>query len=75
VIKYDPKSAEGYFYLGKSQELLGDQTDALNNYNQAFNLADSQGKTELAATIKISLAMMLQSMNSQLPTPELTPTK
>lgn len=75
LIKYDPKSAEGYFYLGKSQELLGDQTDALNNYNQAFNLADAQGKSELAATIKISLAMMLQSMNSQLPTPEMTPTK
>jgi tetratricopeptide (TPR) repeat protein len=75
VIKYDPKSAEGYFYLGKSQELLGDQTTALNNYNQAFTLADAQGKSELAATIKISMAMMLQSMNSQLPTPEMTPTK
>ncbi len=73
VIKYDPKSAEGYFYLGKSQELLGDQADALTNYNQAFNLADTQGKTELAATVKISMAMMLQSMNSQLPTPEMTP--
>jgi tetratricopeptide (TPR) repeat protein len=74
LIAYNPKSAEGYFYLAKSEELLGDQNTALENYNQAFTLADGQGKTELAATIKISMAMMMQAMNSQLPTVELTPT-
>jgi tetratricopeptide (TPR) repeat protein len=74
LIAYNPKSAEGYFYLAKSEELLGDQNTALDNYNQAFNLADSQGKTELSATIKISMAMMMQSMNSQLPTLETTAT-
>ncbi len=75
LIAYNPKSAEGYFYLAKSEELLGEQNQALNDYNQAFTLADAQGKSELAATIKISMAMMMQSMNSQLPTFELaTPT-
>jgi len=74
LINYDPKSAEGYFYLAKSQELLGDQNTALDNYNTAFNLADAQGKSELAATIKISMAMMMQSMNVQMPTSETTPT-
>jgi len=74
LINYNPKSAEGYFYLAKSEELLGEQTTALDNYNTAFNLADSQGKTELAATIKISMAMMMQSMNSQLPSLGGTPT-
>jgi len=74
LIAYDPKSAEGYFYLAKSEELLGDQTTALDNYNKAFALADAEGKEELAATIKISMAMMMQTMNSQLPTLETTPT-
>jgi tetratricopeptide (TPR) repeat protein len=74
LIDYNPKSAEGYFYLAKSQEILGDQLTALDNYDKAFTLADEQGKAELAATIKISMAMMMQSMNSQFPTPEMTPT-
>jgi tetratricopeptide (TPR) repeat protein len=75
LISYNPKSAEGYFYLAKSEELLGEQNTALDDYNQAFTLADTQGKSELAATIKISMAMMMQSMNSQLPTFEpATPT-
>jgi tetratricopeptide (TPR) repeat protein len=76
LIAYNAKSAEGYFYLAKSEELLGEQTTALDAYNTAFNLADSQGKSELAATIKISMAMMMQSMNSQmqLPTVATTPT-
>lgn len=74
LIAYNPKSAEGYFYLAKSEELLGDQNTALDNYNQAFTLADGQGKTELAATIKISMAMMMQSMNSQLQLPTLVST-
>jgi predicted Zn-dependent protease len=74
LIAYNSKSAEGYFYLAKSEELLGESTPALDDYNQAFALADAQGKSELAATIKISLAMMMQAMNSQLPTFEVTPT-
>jgi tetratricopeptide (TPR) repeat protein len=74
LIAYNPKSAEGYFYLAKSEELLGEQNAALDNYNKAFTLADAQGKSELAATIKISMAMMMQAMNSQLPTFEVTPT-
>jgi tetratricopeptide (TPR) repeat protein len=76
LIATNPKSAEGYFYLAKSEELLGEQTAALDTYNQAFTLADTQGKSELAATIKISMAMMMQTMNSQfqLPTVVTTPT-
>ncbi len=77
IIREDPTSAEGYFYLGRVNEVLKNYTEAINAYETASKLADSQGKSELNATIRISLAMLMQSaqgglldtQQTQTPTP------
>jgi len=77
IIREDPTSAEGYFYLGRVNEVLRNYTEAINAYETASKLADSQGKSELNATIRISLAMVMQSaqgglldaQQTQTPTP------
>ena len=62
VLQMDPTSAEGYFYQGHAEESLQDYNDAVNDYNKASELADAQGKVELNGTIRVTLAMLLQSM-------------
>ncbi len=76
IIREDPTSAEGYFYLGRVNEVLRNYSEAINAYETASKLADSQGKSELNATIRISLAMLMQSAQGGLqdtPQPQ-TPT-
>jgi tetratricopeptide (TPR) repeat protein len=74
VIQTNPQSAEGYFYLGKGYELKGDFLTAIEDYGIAARLAQEQNKAELAATIKMNMAMLYQSLGNQIPTPMESPT-
>ena len=74
IIREDPSSVEGYFYFGRANELLQNYDVAINAYETASKLADSQGKAELNATIRISLAMLMQSIPGGQPIIQQTPT-
>ena len=73
IIEEDPTSAEGYYYYGRANELLKNYQAAINAYETASKLAQSQEKAELDATIRISLAMLMQSFPGGLPTLQQTP--
>ena len=73
VIQEDPASAEGYFYLGRANELLQKYGEAIDAYETASKLADTQGKAELNASIRIALAMLMQTIPQLVPTLEQTP--
>jgi len=75
ILKLNPKSTLGYFYFGKANEALGNVPVALDSYDKASALAIDQGQTELAATIRVTMAMLLQSNQFQLPTLIPTPTQ
>ncbi len=57
----NPNSAVAHYYSGTAYENMGDPGKALQEYDTAYNLADKQGQTELAATIKIASAMLQQA--------------
>jgi tetratricopeptide (TPR) repeat protein len=73
AIRNDPSSAQGYYFYGKSLELKQSYYEAIDAYETASALAGKQGKSELNATIRISMAMLMQSLPQVLPT--LTPTR
>ncbi len=73
IIKLNPQSALGLFYFGKANEVLGDIPVALEAYDKASALANAQGQAELAATIRVNMAMLLQSNQNQFPTNAPTP--
>lgn len=68
IIAINPISAEGYYFLGRAFEKLNQYVKAEESYNQASILADQQGKNELNAAIRVSLAMMIQSLPESIPT-------
>ena len=67
LIQKDPTSAEGFFYLGRANEFLKNYPVAIDAYEKAANLADSQGKAELTASIRVLLAMLMESVPGSLP--------
>jgi len=75
VVQTDSSSAQGYYYLGKAQAALQHYQAAMDAYQTASQLAETQGQTELDATIRISLALLMQSFPIQAPTPAATPTR
>ncbi len=74
IIREEPTSAEGYLYFAKANELLQNYQTAVAAYETASNLAASQGKTELNASIRISLAMLMQSLPGLQTSTQITPT-
>lgn len=76
VVQNNPSSAQGFFYIGRANELMKNYKVAIDAYNQASLLAEAQGKTELNATIRVVMAMLIQSVPPQFgPTPQPVPTK
>jgi tetratricopeptide (TPR) repeat protein len=74
IIRNDPESAQGYYFYAKALEMRQDNSAALINYQKASELADKQGKIELNATIRMSMAVLMQSVpanitDSRTPTP------
>lgn len=75
TIRENPNSAEGYFYFGKVNELTQNYNQAIDAYTLASQLADQQGKVELNATIRVSMAMFMQNIPMFQPTKTISPTK
>jgi tetratricopeptide (TPR) repeat protein len=74
AVALDPSSAENLYYFGKANELKQNYNAALDAYQKASDLAEKQGKAELNATIRITMAMLMQSSAAQFPTEMPTPT-
>lgn len=68
ILSINPQSAEAYLYRGMVQEIRGQNSDAFQSFEKASILAEEQNKTQLAATIRIRMAMIMQSI--AIPTPE-----
>jgi tetratricopeptide (TPR) repeat protein len=69
VIRVNPNSAQGYLLIGQANELLGKPGEALDNYDKAFAAAEKTGQTELAAITRTRIAMLMQTMNTQIESP------
>jgi tetratricopeptide (TPR) repeat protein len=68
VIKANKDSAEAYYYMGMANDSLRNTNAAIDNYQIASALAEKQNKIELAATVRMNLAMAMQSAQSMMPT-------
>jgi tetratricopeptide (TPR) repeat protein len=68
ILSINPQSAEAYLYRGMVQEIRGQNSDAFQSFEKAAILAEEQNKTQLAATIRMRMAMIMQSI--AIPTPE-----
>jgi tetratricopeptide (TPR) repeat protein len=74
VIQTNPNSAEGYFFLGRANQMGQNYSAAEQAFTKASALAEAQGKTELEGTIRVTLAMLMQSMPLDITaTPQSTP--
>ncbi len=68
VLESNPDSALAHYYAGSAYESMGDVAKAMDEYNTGYNLADQQGQSELAATIRVAYAMLSQSSQGIFPT-------
>ena len=68
ILKINPQSAEAYLYMGLVQEVRGQMPEAYQSFKKASILAEEQNKLQLAATVKMRMAMIMQS--AAIPTPE-----
>jgi Tfp pilus assembly protein PilF len=62
VIAANPQSALGQYYAGMASENLGRYLEALEYYDIAFELANEQNQTTLAATIRMNMGMLMQAI-------------
>jgi tetratricopeptide (TPR) repeat protein len=76
AIKNNPDSVQGYLLIGQVNETIGQFKTALDDYNKAYEIADKLKQYELAALARTRMAMLMQSMNTQITPPAwmLTPT-
>ena len=63
AVRLDPQSAQGYLLIGGIHESNRRFRDAMAAYDQAFQAADAQGQTELAAIARTRTAMVMQIIN------------
>ncbi len=63
IIQQNPKSANGYFLKAQANELMQNYQQAVNDYDQTFQLANEQNKAELAALARLRMGMLMQSIN------------
>jgi tetratricopeptide (TPR) repeat protein len=62
LIEINPESAEGYLYIGQVYEIKGAYAEAYQAYETASELAEKSDNTEMIATIKIRMGMLLQTV-------------
>jgi tetratricopeptide (TPR) repeat protein len=74
VVSANPNSAFGYYLLGSAQEALKQTDLALKNYQQAIDLADAQGLSNLTVEAKVKMGYLLQAAGAAFPTLAVTPT-
>ncbi|PKO12533.1 MAG: hypothetical protein CVU39_23435 [Chloroflexi bacterium HGW-Chloroflexi-10] len=68
LLAINPQSPEAYMLIGQSYEQQGDINAALEEYGKASELAEEQQKTELIATVRMRMAMLMQM--AEMPTME-----
>lgn len=76
AIAINPDSAQGFLLAGQVYEFQKKYQDALDAYDQAFEVSDKEKQYELSALAKVRIAMLMQSMNVEITPPDwlLTPT-
>ncbi len=74
AIKINPQSAEAYFYQATAYQNLGQDSAAYQSFDTASTLAENEGNTQLVATIRINMALLLQQLDVQISTPQTTGT-
>lgn len=62
AVQANPQSAAAYLLLGKVDQSLGRNSEALAEYDQASKLADAQGNTLLVALARVQAAYLTQQM-------------
>ncbi len=73
AVKANPQSANAYLLLGQVYEVQKKYQDSLDAYNKGYDAADKSNQPQLAALARMRIAMLMQSMNEQVPA-ELQPT-
>ena len=64
----DPHSPDGHYLLANVYELQGRVVEALEAYDQASQLAQERGQSELAALARVRMAFLLQQRALPMPT-------
>jgi tetratricopeptide (TPR) repeat protein len=65
VVKVNPESASGYLLLGRANEWLENYQQAIAAYEQAANLADAQGNSQIAALARVNMGVLMQRLPLQ----------
>lgn len=68
LLEINAQSAEAYLFRGLVFETRGQNDQAQSAYEKAADLAIDQNKSQLAATIRVRMGMLMQSVS--IPTPE-----
>lgn len=74
--KSNPQNASAFLIAGQVHENLKMYAEAKEDYDHAYEAANQSGQDELAAVARTRTAMLLQTINAQLPmpSPAVTPT-
>jgi len=68
LLEINAKSAEAYLYQGLVYEMREETSQAYDAFEKAALLAEEQNKTQLVATIRVRMGMLMQSVS--IPTQE-----
>lgn len=68
LLEINAKSAEAYLYRGLVYEMRAENAQAYDAFEKAALLAEEQNKTQLVATIRVRMGMLMQSVS--IPTQE-----
>lgn len=60
LLEINPESAEAFLYQGLVFETRGQFNDAFVAFEKAATFAEEQNKTQLAATVRVRMGMMMQ---------------
>lgn len=62
LLEINPDSAEAFLFQGLVYETLGQMDEAFAAFEKAATLAEEQNKTQLVATIRVRMGMIMQSI-------------
>lgn len=65
VVKLNPESASGFLLLGRANEWLENYQQAIAAYEQAANLADAQGNSQIAVIARVNMGVLMQRLPIQ----------
>lgn len=65
VVALNPQSAIGFLLLARASERLENYVQAIAAYEQAAALAEAQGNSQIAATARVNMGILMQRLPSQ----------